>query len=112
MIDKFRKTFDTYWEDKELEHYNAGSDRQKLSRALAERPGQDHSRVVSFFDNTPYPYQSEVLSRLTSEREIHNRFRNLIVAAAGTGKTIISAFDFKRFREHKPDAKLHICLII
>jgi superfamily II DNA or RNA helicase len=106
VIDKFRKTFDTYWEDKEFEHYRAGSDRQKLSRALAERPGQDHGRIISFFDIKPYPYQSEVLSRLTSEREIHNRYRNLIVAATGTGKTIISAFDFKRFREQKPDAKL------
>jgi len=40
------------------------------------------------------------------ERSLHQRFRNLIVAATGTGKTLISAFDFSRFLNIKPDAKL------
>lgn len=28
---------------------------------------------------------------------VHNRWRNLVVAATGTGKTVVAAFDFKRF---------------
>lgn len=49
----------------------------------------------------PYPYQEEILSKLQAEREIHNRNKNLLVAATGTGKTVISAFDFKRFKNGK-----------
>ncbi len=36
---------------------------------------------------------------------MHNRYRNLVVAATGTGKTLISAFDFARLLKAKPDAK-------
>ena len=41
-----------------------------------------------------------------TERTVHNRNRNLLVAATGTGKTVISAFDFKNFRKNNPTAKL------
>jgi superfamily II DNA or RNA helicase len=37
------------------------------------------------------------LEALESERFVHNQWRNLVVAATGTGKTVIAAFDFKRF---------------
>ena len=40
------------------------------------------------------------------ERSIHNRFRNLLVAATGTGKTVISAFDYKNFRTMNKSSKL------
>ncbi|MDO6806402.1 DEAD/DEAH box helicase family protein, partial [Wenyingzhuangia sp. 1_MG-2023] len=53
----------------------------------------------------PYPHQKEVLERLTVERQLHGRFRNLIVAATGTGKTLISAFDFSRYYRAHPQAK-------
>lgn len=54
------------------------------------------------FDITSYSYQQEILDRLKAEREIRNNYKNLVVAATGTGKTVISAFDYKRFcKEHK-----------
>lgn len=40
------------------------------------------------------------------ERVIHGQMKNLVVAATGVGKTVISAFDFKRFLKQKPNAKL------
>ncbi|WP_319559691.1 DEAD/DEAH box helicase [Marispirochaeta sp.] len=40
------------------------------------------------------------------ERTIHNRYRNLVVAATGTGKTVISAFDFRAFYKKNPSARL------
>jgi superfamily II DNA or RNA helicase len=40
------------------------------------------------------------------ERTVHSRFRNLLVAATGTGKTVISAFDYKRFKQENKSAKL------
>ena len=59
-----------------------------------------------FFDIQPYHYQREILDELEAERVVHGYMRNLVVAATGVGKTVISAFDFKRFLRQKPDAKL------
>jgi superfamily II DNA or RNA helicase len=50
-----------------------------------------------FFDLRPHPFQERILEALLRERSIHNRWRNLVIAATGTGKTVIAAFDFKRF---------------
>ncbi|MGA9589491.1 MAG: DEAD/DEAH box helicase family protein, partial [Salegentibacter sp.] len=103
IIDKFQKTFDTYWEDPEFEFYEEGKDREKLSTALKRQSSYDNNQITTFFDLKPYPYQEEILSKLRSEREVHNRHKNLLVAATGTGKTVISAFDFKRFYSETPE---------
>ena len=47
-----------------------------------------------------HDYQDEVLEKLKLEREIFGHYRNLVVAATGTGKTVIAAFDYKNFKEH------------
>ena len=44
-------------------------------------------------------YQNDVLDKLEKERMYNNNWSNLVVAATGTGKTVIAAFDYKRFRE-------------
>jgi superfamily II DNA or RNA helicase len=52
-------------------------------------------------------HQHDMLDRLKTEREIHGRHRNLLVAPVGTGKTAIAAFDYKRLREqHQRDLRL------
>ena len=38
---------------------------------------------------------------LKAERTVRGYIRNLVVAATGTGKTVISALDYKRFRRPK-----------
>lgn len=98
IIDKFQKTFETYWEDPEFEYYNQKNDKAKLRNSLKRQSDQRINQITTFFDLNPYPYQEEILSKLDSERVIHNRNKNLLVAATGTGKTVISAFDFKRFK--------------
>ena len=97
IIDKFQKTFETYWEDPEFEFYEKGRDREKLNSALKRQSSYNTNQITRFFDLKPYTYQEEILSKLQSERTIHDRHKNLLVAATGTGKTVISAFDFKRF---------------
>ena len=101
IIDKFQKTFDTYWEDSEFETYRPDKDRERLAKALKKQSVQKESGLETFFDLNPYDYQKEILSKLESERKNHNRWRNLVVAATGTGKTVISAFDFKRYLQGK-----------
>ncbi|MES2829466.1 MAG: DUF3427 domain-containing protein [Bacteroidota bacterium] len=106
IIDKFKKTFDTYWEDSEFEFYQPGKDREKLQRAIKQQSSTDKNTILTFFDLKPFPYQQELLEKLDSERQLRGRYRNLIVAATGTGKTVVSAFDYKRFKDSNPRARL------
>jgi superfamily II DNA or RNA helicase len=39
---------------------------------------------------------------LKAEREVHHSFKNLVVAATGTGKTVIAAFDYRDFCRTNP----------
>jgi superfamily II DNA or RNA helicase len=63
------------------------------------------------FDIRPYSYQERILEELKCEREVHGNFKNLIVAATGTGKTVISAFDFKRFLKENSDHEVKFLFI-
>ena len=96
-IQKITATFDSYWNSSEFEFYKE-DERERLFRALkAERMMGDGSSRTFVFDIHPYPYQQEILDKLHAEREVRDRYRNLVVAATGTGKTVISAFDYRRF---------------
>jgi superfamily II DNA or RNA helicase len=106
IIDKFKKTFETYWQDKEFESFEKGKHSEKLRVALKKERTYDRTSAAIYFDLKPFPFQEEILEKLEVERNVHNRFKNLIVAATGTGKTVISAFDYKRFRKTNPSAKL------
>jgi superfamily II DNA or RNA helicase len=106
IVEKFKKTFDTYWLDKDFELYNSGTDIQKLSLALKQQKSYGGLPITTFFDLKPFPYQQEILEKLQSERVVHRRFKNLIVAATGTGKTVISCFDYKYFKESNPRSRL------
>jgi len=106
IIDKFQKTFDTYWQDKEFELFDKALHTEKLRIALKKERITEKNNPAAYFDIKPFPFQEEILEKLVTERLIHRRFRNLIVAATGTGKTVISAFDFKNFRNQNSSAKL------
>ncbi|MEO6150479.1 MAG: DUF3427 domain-containing protein [Mucilaginibacter sp.] len=106
IIDKFKKTFETYWLDKDFEHFDLEKDKQKLTQALKQQKSYDKQGIISFFDLKPFSYQLEILEKLESERLLHNRKKNLVVAATGTGKTVISAFDYKRFKDQNHRARL------
>lgn len=95
VLEKFTSAFETYWNDNAFETYNPDRDGEKLRRALqAEHGTTDGSRFI--FDLTPRPFQEAILEKLENERFTHNRMRNLVVAATGTGKTVIAAFDYQR----------------
>ena len=97
VVRKFRGTFEALWNDPEFEAYD-GSEaaREKLRAALAdERGGDGTDRVVPMLSAfRPKGYQRDILDKLVAERELHGNKRNLVVAATGTGKTVIAAFDY------------------
>ncbi|WP_027377101.1 DUF3427 domain-containing protein [Kaistella palustris] len=107
IIDKFKKTFEAYWQNPEFELYDIDKHREKLITSLREgKFSKDYTPNTNYFDLKPFHYQEEILEKLEVERTIHDRYKNLIVAATGTGKTVISAFDYKNFRGKNKSSKL------
>jgi len=107
IIDKFKKTFEAYWQNADFELYDQNIHSEKLINALKQgKFSKEYVFATSYFDIKPFSYQNEILEKLEVERTVHNRYRNLLVAATGTGKTVISAFDYKAFRNNNKSSKL------
>ncbi|MGI5912096.1 MAG: DUF3427 domain-containing protein [Syntrophomonadaceae bacterium] len=103
-IQKIKATFESYWNSSEFEIYSEDQ-RARLEQAIrAEKFNGEYSTTPWIFDIRPYPYQQEILDKLDAERKVRGYYKNLIVAATGTGKTVISALDYKRFRQEKPNS--------
>lgn len=110
-IDKIAATFEFYWNDKEFEYYDEGQC-ERLSKALkAEKFFDTNNPEMYTMDIMPYSYQQEILDKLEAEREVRGYTRNLVVAATGTGKTVISALDYKRFRKKNPDKPCRLLFV-
>ena len=93
--------FETLWNDPEFQRFDPtdATHRDRLKEALGEARHPDRGDNVvalpTWFDLRPRGFQEAMLERLAAERR-HGRFRNLIVAATGTGKTAVAAFDYLR----------------
>ena len=110
-IEKVAATFEYYWNDREFEYYDEGQ-KERLARALkAEKYIDSHSGEVFTLDIQPYSYQQEILDRLEAERTVRGFMRNLVVAATGTGKTVISAFDYKRFKNQNAGSACRLLFV-
>ncbi|HLR61942.1 MAG TPA: DUF3427 domain-containing protein [Lentibacillus sp.] len=98
VMRKVDHTFETYWHNDEFEpfHYNKADDHEHLKNSLNKKE-QDEQPIHFSFEIKPYYFQKEILENLDVERKVHSKFNNLLVAATGVGKTVISAFDYKRF---------------
>lgn len=99
IIKEVRHTFESYWADVLFETFISGRDDARLKDTLAgikDRTSIDYS-VLDLI--RAHDYQDAILEKLKMEREVFGHYRNLVVAATGTGKTVIAAFDYKRFRE-------------
>lgn len=97
ILSKFRTVFEQYWSDSTFEPYEPGRDRDRWDAAV-RRQVADRSRLLLSIHVEPKPHQAEILERLEAERE-RGHHRNLVVAATGTGKTFVAAFDYQRLRK-------------
>ncbi|MFF4759046.1 DUF3427 domain-containing protein [Streptomyces sp. NPDC001292] len=99
VLDKFEATFDAYWNDTAFETYDPDLHGERLDGALAQASGTsstaDMKINLSGLEVRPFPHQRDMLERLTVERELRGRHRNLLVAATGTGKTVMAALDYR-----------------
>lgn len=117
VFERMRGTFDTYWNDASYELYGAtedeqerldlelqrgrGADGQRHTARSAKEIGRLESELAEAYHELalrPRPHQQKILDTLAMRREPDgfNEHRHLIVAATGTGKTVVAALDYAR----------------
>lgn len=95
ILERFEAEFETYWSREEFAPYDRSAPerfREAIAYAHRANPGNGPR---FFFEIRPHSYQERILGALAAERD-GGSFRNLVVAATGTGKTVIAAFDYAR----------------
>jgi len=96
ILKRFAATIDSYWEDKEFQPWSSEEVRKEFRRVVSsEKTGDGNERLLGIH-LSPYPFQQEILEKLDAARKVQDRHRNLVVAATGTGKTVVAAFDYAR----------------
>jgi superfamily II DNA or RNA helicase/HKD family nuclease len=104
LLDKFSVAFDTYWASPDYRDYEPERDGALLEEALARADFAKSDGVYTLLSSIqvePHDYQREMLEDLRVSREIHGHHQNLVVAATGTGKTVLAALDYRSFVEGK-----------
>lgn len=96
IMSKFVAEFETYWAREEFVLYD-WQEPDRFRRAITRARNQEKGMERMFFaDIRPYVFQERILEALTAARDAGS-FKNLVIAATGTGKTVIAAFDYARF---------------
>lgn len=103
IVEKFEAVFRRYWEDPDAGFQpftgspeDASQLRAALSRAKFAKASPD-SASLRVLEVHPHDYQRRMLEDLEVARG-HGHTRNLVVAATGTGKTVVAALDYARLR--------------
>lgn len=101
VVEKVAAVFEGYWNHPDFVPY----ERQEFleRRQAAGRPGPEGH--ISPIELRPEPFQERLLEEIAVARR-RGLHRNLLVAATGTGKTVMAALDYLRLREELPRARL------
>ena len=110
LYQKVLNSFDFFLNSPDFEEFSGKVEEiEKLRHALQEEKNPKNNitntQNTTFFNIKPYDYQQEILDKLAIQRTLYNRNKNLIVAATGTGKTVIAAFDYLRFKQQQDKNK-------
>jgi superfamily II DNA or RNA helicase/HKD family nuclease len=99
-VAKISAVFESYWASPDFLAYDV----VEFEERTRIEP-KDQSVYLPLIDIQPRPFQERLLEQLTVSRT-NGHSRNLLVAAAGTGKTVMAAIDYARLRETLPRARL------
>ena len=109
LMKKFEATFESYWQDSAFEPYDPDMDAERLDQEISNGSFSSEGKSVdlSGLEVRQYPHQALILEDLQAERMVHDRHRNLVVAATGTGKTVVAGLDYRNLvTDHKKDLRL------
>ncbi len=101
VIDKMAAVFESYWHSPDFRPYN----REEFIRHQKISTGEGVTFLLNPTDLRPEPFQARLLEQIALSR-LQGHHRNLLVAATGTGKTVMAALDFLALRESLPRARL------
>jgi superfamily II DNA or RNA helicase len=105
VLSKFEAVFETYWNSGDFLAFDSEQFRERMS---AQRASSALAPLLPF-ELRLEPFQERLLEQIAFARE-QGRHANLLVAATGTGKTVMAAIDYRRWRkqrfeEHTQDGK-------
>ena len=98
-------TFEMYWNSPNFEDFRIGGI-EKFNKEIYRNTFHSDTSNMVYHRYTILPHQKQILDKLRVEREDRDNFKNLIVAATGTGKTVISAFDYQEFARTHSRARI------
>lgn len=100
VVNRMGAVFESYWEGGDFVPFDRDDFRTRTERV--------DTGPTTFLPPTQLmlrPFQERLLDRIEVARS-HGRHRNLLVAATGTGKTVMAAIDYRRLRTSLPGARL------
>ena len=98
-------TFEMYWNSPNFEDFRIGGI-EKFNKEIHRNIFHTEAADFVYQRYTLLPHQKQILDKLCVEREDRGNFKTLIVAATGTGKTVISAFDYQEFARTHSRARI------
>lgn len=93
ILAKFEAVFESYWQSSDFVPYN----REQFDKVVA-RTDTGPAVYLSPIELRLEPFQERLLEQISLSRG-RGHHRNLLVAATGTGKTVMAAVDYGRLRD-------------
>ena len=99
VIDKVAAVFESYWHSPDFEVYDRATFLDRTPTSSETEP----VFVPTYL--RPEPFQERLLEQIALARQ-RGQHSNLLVAATGTGKTVMAALDYVRLVEQLPRTRL------
>jgi superfamily II DNA or RNA helicase len=101
VVEKLSAVFESYWSSPDFEEYKHDEFESRLKAQSTPNP----TLALSPIELIPQPFQERLLEQIQVSRQLGHH-RNLLVAATGTGKTVMAALDYAHLREELPRSRL------
>lgn len=101
VVGKVATVFEAYWHHPDFEPYVPEQFVQRLGQSRQPTPMPHLSPTELRLE----PFQERLLEQIALSRQ-NGHHRNLLVAATGTGKTVMAAVNYARLAAHLPRARL------
>ncbi|MCY1061834.1 DUF3427 domain-containing protein [Nannocystis sp. SCPEA4] len=101
VVARVAAVFETYWNSGDFVPYDPAEFAEEHERTIAVGP----TLLLSPIELRLEPFQERLLEQIALARS-QGHHRNLLVAATGTGKTVMAAVDYARLRGSLPRSRL------